>query len=142
MKQLQAIADKAAISLSFICTLHCLATPFAVALLPTLAAVNLEDEAFHLWMAMAVIPTSLFALTMGCKKHRDYRVVLLGISGLSLLIFATFFAHDLFGESIEINITILGAIIIAAGHLLNSRLCQQNCCECHLSDSRENYDEK
>lgn len=142
MKQLQTIADKAAISLSFICALHCLATPFAVALLPALAAINLEDEAFHLWMAIAVIPASLFALSMGCKKHRDYRVALLGITGLSLLIFAAFFVLDLFGESAEKNITVLGAIIIAASHLLNSRLCQQNYCECHLSDSREDYDEK
>ena len=131
MNKLQAIADKAAISLSFICTLHCLAVPFAVALLPTLAAINLEDEAFHLWMVIAVIPTSLLALSMGCKKHRDYRVPLLGITGLSLLILAAFFGHDLLGESVETAVTVLGAIIIAAGHLLNHRLCQHSRCECH-----------
>jgi hypothetical protein len=131
MKQLQAIADKTAISLSFICTLHCLAAPFLVALLPTLAAINLEDEAFHLWMVIAVIPTSLLALSMGCKKHRDYRVLLLGITGLSLLIIAAFLGHDLLGESAETALTVLGASIIAAGHLLNHRLCQHRSCECH-----------
>lgn len=123
MKQLQTIADKTAITLSFICTLHCLAVPFAVALLPTLAAINLGDEAFHLWMVIVVIPTSLLALSMGCKKHRDYRLMLLGITGLSLLILAAFFGHDLMGESIETAMTVLGATIIAAGHLLNHRLC-------------------
>jgi hypothetical protein len=127
MKQLQTIADKTAITLSFICTLHCLAVPFAVALLPTLAAINLGDEAFHLWMVIVVIPTSLLALSMGCKKHRDYRLMLLGIIGLSLLILAAFFGHDLMGESIETAMTVLGATIIAAGHLLNHRLC----CERH-----------
>ena len=127
MKQLQTIADKTAITLSFICTLHCLAVPFAVALLPTLAAINLGDEAFHLWMVIVVIPTSLLALSMGCKKHRDYRLMLLGITGLSLLILAAFFGHDLMGESIEAAMTVLGATIIAAGHLLNHRLC----CERH-----------
>jgi hypothetical protein len=131
MNKLQAIADKTAISLSFICTLHCLAVPFVVALLPTLAAVNLEDEAFHLWMVIAVIPTSLLALSMGCKKHRDYRVLLLGIAGLSLLIFAASFGHDLLGESGETATTVLGTIMIASGHLLNHRLCQQSRCECH-----------
>ncbi|MCP3908899.1 MAG: MerC domain-containing protein [Oceanicoccus sp.] len=131
MKQLQTIADKTAISLSFICTLHCLAVPFAVALLPTFAAINLEDEAFHLWMIAAVIPTSLLALSMGCKKHRDYRVLLLGIAGLSLLIFAAFFGHDLLGERGETAFTVFGAIIIATGHLLNHRLCQHSHCECH-----------
>lgn len=131
MKQLQIIADKTAISLSFICTLHCLALPFAVALLPTLAAANLQDEAFHLWMIIAVIPTSLLALTMGCKKHSDYRVLLLGITGLGLLILAVFLGHDLLGESGEIAFTVLGASIIAASHLLNHRLCQRRRCECH-----------
>lgn len=131
MKQLQAIADKTAISLSFICTLHCLALPFAVVLLPAFAATNLEDEAFHLWMVIAVIPTSLLALSMGCKKHRDYRVLLLGITGLSLLILAALFGHDLLGESAETAVTVLGSIIIAAGHLLNHRLCQHSSCECH-----------
>jgi hypothetical protein len=131
MKQLQAIADKTAISLSFICTLHCLATPFALALLPTLAAINLADEAFHLWMVIAVIPTSLLALSMGCKKHSDYRVMLLGITGLGLLILAAFFGHDLLGESAETALTVVGTIIIAAGHVLNHRLCQQRHCECH-----------
>ena len=131
MKQLQAIADKTAISISFICTFHCLAMPFVVVLLPTLAAINLEDEAFHLWMVIAVIPTSLLALSMGCKKHRDYRVLLLGIIGLSLLIIAAFLGHDLLGESAETAVTVLGASIIAAGHLLNHRLCQHSRCECH-----------
>ena len=91
MNKLQTIADKTAISLSFLCTLHCLAVPFAMALLPTLAAINLGDEVFHFWMIIAVIPTSLLALSMGCKKHNDYRVLLLGIAGLSLLIIAAFF---------------------------------------------------
>jgi hypothetical protein len=132
MKQLQAIADKTAISLSFICTLHCLAAPFAATLLPTLAAIYLEDEAFHLWMVIAVIPTSILALTMGCKKHKDYRVLLLGITGLSLLIIAALLGHDLLGESGETAMTVVGASIIAAGHLANHRLCQRSRCECHV----------
>lgn len=130
MINIQAIADKTAISLSFICTLHCLAVPLTVALLPTMTAINLGDEAFHLWMVIAVIPTSILALSMGCKKHRDYRVLLLGISGLSLLILAAFFGHDFLGESGETAATVLGAIFIAAGHLLNHRLCQRSHCEC------------
>lgn len=131
MKQLQIIADKTAISLSVICTLHCLVLPFVVVMLPALAALNLQDETFHLWMVIAVIPISLLALTMGCKKHRDYRVPLLGITGLSLLILAVVLDHDLIGETGEVVLTVLGATIIAAGHLLNYRLCQRHHCECH-----------
>ncbi|MDB2409181.1 MerC domain-containing protein [Pseudomonadales bacterium] len=70
MKNIQAVAEKAAISLSFICAVHCLALPLMVVFLPSLVVFNLEDEASHFWMLAAVVPTSLFALTLGCKKHK------------------------------------------------------------------------
>lgn len=131
MNYIQAIADKTAISLSIICTIHCLAMPFLAAMLPAIAALNLEDEAFHLWMLIAVIPTGLFALTLGCRKHRNYRVLILGITGLSVLIASAWLGHDLLGETGEKITTVLGACLVAAGHILNYRLCQRNQCECH-----------
>jgi hypothetical protein len=131
MKNIQSFADKAAISLSFLCTLHCLALPLALALLPAATAFNLEDEVFHIWLLIAVIPTSLIALAMGCKKHSDYKVLLIGITGLSLLILAAVLGHDFLGENGEKWFTILGAVIIVIGHILNHRLCQRSLCECH-----------
>ena len=49
-------------------------------------------------MLVAVIPTSVFALTMGCKKHQRYRLLLWGISGLILMVLAILLGHDLIGE--------------------------------------------
>ena len=131
MKNLQAIADKTAISLSFVCTLHCLAIPFLVVSLPAIAALNLGDEAFHLWMIVAVIPISLFALTLGCKKHKSFSVLILGVAGLLVLIASALLGHDLLGETGEKLLTVIGASLIAAGHLSNHRLCQRAHCECH-----------
>ena len=131
MKNIQAFADKTAIGLSFICTIHCLALPLLVVMLPSIAALNLEDEAFHLWMLIAVVPTSLFALTMGCKKHKKYPVMLLGIIGLAILIAAALLGHDVLGENGEKIFSVLGASFIALGHLLNHRLCRHMNCACH-----------
>jgi len=131
MKSIQAIADKTAIGLSFVCTVHCLALPFSAVFLPAFTALNLGDEAFHLWMLIAVIPTSLIALTIGCKKHNSFRVVLLGVAGLSMLIASAVLGHAVLGEIGEKLLTVFGAGLIAAGHLLNHRLCRRANCECH-----------
>ena len=131
MKNIQAFSDKAAISLSVICTLHCLALPIAVVLLPSLAIFNLEDEASHLWMLAAVVPTSLFALTLGCKKHKKMGVMVFVLVGLAVLASAVLMGHDILGEAGEKVLLATGAIIIALGHLRNHQLCKRSSCECH-----------
>ncbi|CAH0992373.1 hypothetical protein SIN8267_02492 [Sinobacterium norvegicum] len=131
MKNIQTLADTAAISLSLACTVHCLALPFIMVFLPALSAANLADESFHQWMLIAVIPTSFLALALGCKKHRHYRVLVPGIAGISLLVLAATLGHDLLGERGETVLTVLGACIIAAGHYFNHRLCRQSRCACH-----------
>jgi len=121
-----------AISLSLLCTIHCLVLPLALVILPSLAALPLADEAFDLWMVIAVIPVSAYALTMGCKKHKSYHQLLIGGIGLSLLLAAVFLDHDSLGENREKILTVSGAVMIAIGHILNYRLCQlQYRCECH-----------
>ena len=130
MKTLQAHSDRAAIGLSLLCAIHCLATPLAIVLIPSLAALPLEGETFHLWMVILVIPTSIFALTMGCKKHKRHRVAILGGIGLSILIAALLVEGFESGEILEKVLTVIGAAFIAAGHLWNFRLCRDhdNCC--------------
>ena len=130
MNNIQALSDKVAIGLSFLCIAHCLALPLIVVLLPVLTAFNLQDEAVHFWMLAAVIPTSLFALTVGCRKHTNYNVMGLGIVGLTIILASAFLGHDLLGQTGETVLTTLGAIIIAVGHLINQRLCRQSNCQC------------
>lgn len=131
MVSLQALSDKSAVGLSLLCTIHCLAMPLALALLPSLAALPLADETFHYWMLFAVLPISAYALTVGCKKHQRYRLLLIGGSGLLIMLFAAFAGHDLLGETGEKTLTVIGALILALGHIWNHRLCQrQDRCEC------------
>ena len=130
MNNIQAIADKVAVSLSLLCTIHCLLMPLAVVLLPALAALPLADEAFHFWMVYGVLPISIYALTMGCKKHKRYRLLLVGGIGLTILVAAALVGHEILGEVWEKSLTVLGASIIALGHYWNYRLCQDNC-SCH-----------
>ncbi len=127
----QTLTDKMAISLSLLCAIHCLAFPFMVVVLPSLAALQLDEEVFHFWMLSAVIPTSTYALTMGCKQHKNYSVFMLGLLGLFVLVFSAIVVKSLLGELWEKIMTSLGAGIIAYSHYRNYRLCQdQGNCVC------------
>ena len=131
MKNIQAMSDKTAISLSILCALHCLALPVLVVMLPSLTAWNLASEEAHLWLLVAVIPISVYALTMGCRKHRQFNIMFLGLIGLALLIIAAWLGHDILGEIGEKTILTIGAAVIAMSHLLNQRQCRRVSCECN-----------
>ncbi|MFT5295454.1 MAG: hypothetical protein ACI87J_002403 [Colwellia sp.] len=126
MKIVQEYTDKFAIGLSMLCAIHCLLLPLLLIALPSISALQIENEAFHFWMLAAVIPTSLYALSIGCKKHQRYRLLSWGISGLILMLTAVFFGNDIAGESGEKILTLLGAILVVVAHWGNFRRCQQH----------------
>jgi putative Mn2+ efflux pump MntP len=130
VKTVSAYFDKAAIGLSLACAIHCLLLPVALVILPALAATTFGDERFHLWLLMAVLPTSLLALTMGCRRHRNMGVMATGLCGLVILTLAAFLGHDWFGQSGEKIASLLGAALIALSHFRNHALCKHLECGC------------
>ena len=124
MKSASINIDKIAIGLSSVCAVHCLLLPIILILLPTLGTSVFGDEIFHQWLLIAVIPTSLIALTMGCRQHKNLSVMIFGLLGLAILIPTAFFGHELLGEAGEKIASVLGAAFIALGHIQNSSLCK------------------
>lgn len=122
--------DKAAISISLFCAIHCLLLPVALVIVPALAATSFGNESFHQWMLLIVFPTSIIALTLGCRQHRNWSVLAIGLPGLVIVTLAAFFGHDLLGESGEKIATLIGASLIAFGHFRNHGLCQKQRCHC------------
>jgi len=120
--------DKLAVSTSAICAVHCLCLPLLLSFFPALGATIFGQEAFHTILLWGVIPLSAIALTLGCREHKDWGVALLGVFGLSVLLFAAMFGHDHLGEAGERVLTLVGAVAIAAAHLRNYRLCRQTKC--------------
>ena len=124
MQHLTAIMDKLAISLSFLCVAHCLLLPFAVVVLPILGASFLEGEMFHYWLLFLVIPTSVYSLWLGCRKHGRLKIFTNGLLGLFLLCLIVLLGADALGETLERLSTVAGATIIALAHLRNMRACK------------------
>lgn len=132
LKNFQIITDKAAIGLSLLCAFHCLALPFILVLFPSMIALQLKNESFHLWMILAVIPTSAYALTLGCNQHKKHKLLILGLIGLGFLISAVIFGERFLGEALEKVLTVIGAGIVMYAHFTNYRLCRdKENCECH-----------
>ena len=124
MQRLQAVMDRVAISLSFLCVAHCLLLPFAVVVLPILGASFLEGEAFHYWLLFLVIPSSVYSLWLGCRKHGRLEIFTIGTFGLFLLCLIVFLGVDALGETLERLSTVVGASIIALAHLRNMKACK------------------
>jgi len=136
MKLTQSVMDKFAIGLSMMCTVHCFATPILLTLLPSFAALQLDNEQFHLWILAAVIPTSLLALSLGCKKHKRFRYMVSGLIGVTLMVLAVTVGEALFDELGEKGFTLVGAVFVAVAHWFNYRQClAKNDDDCPCSDS-------
>lgn len=120
--------DKSAMGLSFLCLAHCMILPVVTVLLPTMLALTLEDEIFHRILLIGIVPLSGLALFMGCQKHRYWSVFAWGVTGLSILIFAAFFGHEVFGEQGEKAATAVGSLLIVVCHYKNYRQCGRHDC--------------
>ncbi len=126
--------DGLAIGLSGLCLLHCLVLPVAVAALPALTV--FAGEGVHMAMILLAVPLSVLALV----SHGGWRrcgVVMLAFLGLGLMgapLLAEFIpftltlpdagvtvTHERLVQS-ETVLTVLGASLLAAAHILNWRL--------------------
>lgn len=110
--------DGAAVALSGLCLLHCLALPFVVAGVPFLA--QFAETHLHYQVLVVVIPLSVLALGLGYRRHRNGRIVLAGALGMSLLVIGATVAHTELGIAADRFFTVTGSLVLAAAHFFNS----------------------
>ena len=120
--------DSAAVGLSGLCLLHCLALPFAVGALPVL--LPFAGDHLHVQMLFIVVPLSVVAIGTGFAGHRNVRVVLGAIAGLCLLGFGATVAHDSLGIAADRVFSISGAIVLAVAHFYNGLLARRHRAAC------------
>ena len=110
--------DGAAVLLSALCLLHCLALPLVVAGLPMLA--QFSDSHLHLQILAIVVPLSIAALGLGYRRHRNVNILWAGFAGLLILFIGATLVHDNLGEMADRVVTITGSVVLAAAHYFNS----------------------
>ena len=121
--------DSLAVILSGTCMVHCLALPVLVTLFPIVQGSLLEEQYFHLIMLGLILPTSLIALTVGCRKHKDPVTIALGAAGLVTLTVTALIGHEIFGVLGERIVTTIGGLILASAHIQNYRCCRRENCQ-------------
>ena len=105
--------DAAAVGVSSLCMVHCLALPFLAAGLP-LASTVAEWEWLHRVFVLAALPLTGFVILSKRARYCDLIFYGLSLLGLSLL-FASAFAEPL--REFEKPLTVAGALILASAHL-------------------------
>ena len=131
MLKTQMTSDKLAMSLSAACVIHCLFAPTLIIFAYSFLSFSVESELIHYIILAIALPLSSLALILGYKNHNAFSFLVIGITGLSLLVLAL-----LLGEGIsEKVLTVIGSLTVAYAHLRNHQVCKQLECDCHEKQS-------
>ena len=130
---MQKIIDNLGITISAICAIHCIFLPVLFIIAPYSF---LASHEFHEVLIYFIIPSALIAFVLGCRKHGDKLVAVMGSIGILLLILALL-AHSEFHseqhneELLTIVVTICGSILLVFSHIRNRKLCMREDYSCH-----------
>jgi hypothetical protein len=120
--------DSAAVGLSGLCLLHCLALPLVAGALPVL--LPFVEGHLHAQMLVLVLPLSVVAIGLGVARHRNLRVAWAAGAGLLLLVIGATVAHEQLGIVADRVFTISGAVVLAMAHLYNGLLARRHRIAC------------
>ena len=130
---MQKIIDNLGITISSVCAIHCLLLPAIFLIAPYSF---LASHEFHETLIYFILPCALIAFVLGCRKHGDMKVAIMGSIGIILLASAIILHETLHGDKhsdslISVLITVVGSGILIFSHIRNRKLCAQHSYECH-----------
>jgi hypothetical protein len=113
-------SDLVGLLLTAACVVHCLVLPVALLAVPVWSTWLGETEnVLHWGFFVIALLVSGYALLLGFRRHGAVVVVWVGAVGLLVMLAA---AAHLFGRTTEAALSVAGAVIVAAAHVLNLRL--------------------
>ena len=130
---MQKIIDNLGITISSVCAIHCVLLPAIFIIAPYSF---LASHEFHEALIYFILPCAAIAFVLGCRKHGDLKVAVMGTLGVillasSLLFHEIFHAEEHSEELITVLITIAGSIMLIISHLRNRKLCLKEEFACH-----------
>ena len=127
--KIRPIADMCGVVGSAACALHCLLLPTLLVAGTVIPGSFLGGESFHFATLGVILPSAVLAFALGCWRHKDRWVLLLGIAGLLGMLLAVTVLHDVVGETGERVATLSSAALLITAHLRNFKLCRACDCE-------------
>lgn len=118
-------ADLAGITLSLACLIHCLGLPMLLMLVPVMSRWLSLPEGVHAAILLLALPAAAAAMVQGWRRHRRPLPSVMAVTGLALLTLGLA-AHESWivtsdPAATDRLLTSIGAIGLAAAHLLNWR---------------------
>jgi hypothetical protein len=115
--------DRAAMWISMICLVHCMALPLALLLLPALGATllpkYLDNNLFHVLFAFVLLGVGGVAFVQGFRRHQLWIPLVAGVFGTSLLFIGAFNPGGLLPDIGEHLITVAGTVVLLFAHTRN-----------------------
>lgn len=115
--------DQAAMVLSGVCMVHCIASVAGLFAIGLLASFGGVDEIFHRAMLVLIVPLSAFAIIAGYRRHRRLAVLVPGLAALTGLCLMAAFEEALHGFWEPLLTSLVGIGLIAT-HFGNIRACK------------------
>ena len=130
---MQKIIDNLGITISSVCAIHCVLLPAIFIIAPYSF---LASHEFHEALIYFILPCAAVAFTLGCRKHGDIKVALMGSFGIillasSILLHEVFHSEEHSEELTTVLITVAGSIMLILSHLRNRKLCLKEEFACH-----------
>ena len=126
---MQIILDNFGLTISAACAIHCILLPILLILAPYVELTFFTSHEFHESLMYFILPTSLIAFTLGCKRHNDDIVKLGGICAIFVLLIAISL-HD-FSEVLSVILTLFASCLLIFTHLRNRTLCSHEDYSCN-----------
>jgi hypothetical protein len=111
--------DRAGLLLSGLCALHCLLSVAVVASLGVGGHLLLHPAIHRVGLALALVIAAV-AIGSGALRHRQPVPFVVAMTGLTFMGGALAVDHGME----EIVLTVIGVVLVAAGHVLNLRHCR------------------
>lgn len=118
--------DRLGAAASFLCAVHCALLPFALVLLPTLAASVFASHEVEQLFVVAASLLGLFSLGMGFRRHRDLRAFAIFVPAALLLLGGTLLLPETGFPHAALVVS--GGSLLAFAHLSNLKLDRARSC--------------
>jgi hypothetical protein len=128
---LSARLDLVGTCMSLMCALHCLTVPLLVTVLPLAGAGVFLGGSLEVLFIAASVALATGSLCWGFRRHRRWQMFIVLGAALTIIGVGRFLAR----ESFELVFVVMGAAVLAGGHLLNRYLCL-TCRVCEDKDAR------
>jgi hypothetical protein len=125
--------DRAGMSASIACAVHCALLPVALAALPALGLAWLDSPWVDWSVVVLALGIALRAHRGGYRLHRRCLPAGVAVAGIAIIVAAMCLLK---GSASHHYVQASGAVMIAGSHLLNHRFCK-SCATCSSETERE-----